>query len=91
VQIGVGYATPSANGDIDVVVSGEQQETDGAFDSPEYVLDAVSPGIAKGWIMLGHAISEEPGMKLCAAWLRTFIGEVPVTSIATGDPYWRPV
>jgi hypothetical protein len=48
-----------AKSDIDVVVSGELQETDGAFDSPEYVLDAVSLGFPKGWIMLGHAISED--------------------------------
>ncbi len=39
VQLGVGYATPSINSpDVDVVVSGEQQETDGVLDSPAYVL-----------------------------------------------------
>jgi len=60
VQLSVGYAKPAVNNpDIDVVVSGELQETDGAFDSPEYVLDAVSLGFPKGWIMLGHAISED--------------------------------
>src|SRR5262249_42083817 len=48
-----------AKSDIDVVVNGELQETDGAFDSPEYVLDVVSLGFPKGWIMLGHAISED--------------------------------
>ena len=41
------------------MISGEQQETDGALDSPEYTLDAATLGVAKGWIMLGHAISEE--------------------------------
>ena len=30
------------NAEIDVVISGEQQEADGAFDSPEYVLDAAT-------------------------------------------------
>lgn len=90
VQIGVGYATPAANGDIDVVVSGEQQETDGAFDSPEYVMDAVSLGLAKGWIMLGHAISEEPGMEDLAQWIRGFVTEVPVQLIRAGEPFWVP-
>jgi hypothetical protein len=63
IQLGVGYATPAVNGpDVDVVVSGELQEADGNFDSPEYVLGAVSLGITKGWIILGHAISEDQDM-----------------------------
>jgi putative NIF3 family GTP cyclohydrolase 1 type 2 len=91
IQLGVGYATPAVNSpDIDVVVSGEQQETDGTLDSPEYVLDAVSAGITKGWIMLGHAISEEQGMLEMADWIRAFTPEVPVQLIRTGEPFWSP-
>lgn len=90
VQLGVGYATPPVSGEIDVVVSGELQETDGTFDSPAYVLDAVSLGIAKGWIMLGHAISEEPGMEDLAEWIRGFVKEVPVRFIRAGEPFWVP-
>ena len=42
-QLGVGYATPAVNAlDVDVVVSGEQQESDGFLDSPAYVLDATT-------------------------------------------------
>ena len=90
-QLGVGYATPSVNSpDVDVVVSGEQQETDGGFDSPEYVLDAVSLGIVKGWIMLGHAISEEQGMLEMAQWVKSFTPEVPVQLIRGGEPFWTP-
>jgi putative NIF3 family GTP cyclohydrolase 1 type 2 len=90
-QVGVGYATPPVNSpDIDVVISGEQQETDGALDSPEYVLDAATLGIPKGWIMLGHAVSEEPGMLNHAEWLRTFIPEVPIQLIRAGEPFWAP-
>ena len=44
------------------MISGEQQEVDGVLDSPESVLDAAALGIPKGWIMLGHAVSEEAGM-----------------------------
>ena len=51
----------STTPDVDVVISGEQQEADGGFDSPAYVLDAATLGIAKGWIMLGHVVSEEAG------------------------------
>ena len=75
---------------MDVVVSGEQQEADGAFDSPEYVLDAASLGIPKGWIMLGHAISEEQGMLEMGQWLKSFTPEVPVEALSVGDPYWSP-
>lgn len=91
IQLGVGYATPPVgNADVDVVISGEQQETDGTFDSPEYVLDAVTLGINKGWIMLGHAISEESGMHEMAQWIKTFVPEVPVQLVRAGEPFWAP-
>ena len=54
--------------DVDVVVSGEQQEADGAFDSPD-TCSTRPLGIPKGWIMLGHAVSEEPGMLEMAQWV----------------------
>jgi putative NIF3 family GTP cyclohydrolase 1 type 2 len=89
IQLGVGYATPPVGSpDIDVVISGEQQETDGTFDSPEYVLDAVSFGVNKGWIMLGHAISEESGMLEMAEWIKSFVPEVPVQLVRAGEPFW---
>ena len=91
IQLGVGYATPAVNSpEIDVVISGEQQEVDGVLDSPEYVLDAVSLGIPKGWIMLGHAVSEESGMLEMAQWIRSFVTEVPVQLVKAGEPFWRP-
>jgi len=91
IQLGVGYATPAVNTpDVDVVVSGELQETDGGFDSPEYVLDAMSLGITKGWIMLGHNVSEEQGMLEMAQWLKGFIPEVPVQLIRSIEPFWAP-
>ena len=89
IQLGVGYATPPVgNPDIDVVISGEQQETDGTFDSPEYVLDAVTLGVNKGWIMLGHAVSEESGMLEMAEWIKSFVPEVPVQLVKAGEPFW---
>jgi putative NIF3 family GTP cyclohydrolase 1 type 2 len=88
VQMGVGYGMPRAAGDVDVVMSGEAQETDGATDNTEYVMDAATLGMAKGQIILGHAVSEEPGMEDCAEWLRGFITEVPVKLVRAGEPYW---
>ena len=91
VQLGVGYGTPPINPvDVDVVISGEQQESDGGFDSPAYVLDAMTLGIAKGWIMLGHAISEEAGMLEMAQWIKGFVPEVPVQLVKAGEPFWAP-
>ncbi len=91
IQLGVGYATPAINNpDVDVVISGEQQETDGTLDSPEYVLDAVTLGMNKGWIMLGHAISEEAGMLEMAQWIKGFVPELPVQLVKAGEPFWAP-
>jgi putative NIF3 family GTP cyclohydrolase 1 type 2 len=91
VQLGVGYATPSIdNPDVDVVLSGEQQESDGSFDSPAYVLDAMTVGIPKGWIMLGHNVSEEQGMLEMAQWIKSFTPEIPVQLVKTGEPFWVP-
>jgi putative NIF3 family GTP cyclohydrolase 1 type 2 len=91
IQLGVGYATPAINNpEVDVVISGEQQETDGTLDSPEYVVDAVALGISKGWIMLGHAVSEEAGMLEMTQWIKGFIPEVPVQLVKAGEPFWAP-
>jgi putative NIF3 family GTP cyclohydrolase 1 type 2 len=73
--------------EVDAIVAGEVRE----WESVEYAQDTVTAGLKKGMILLGRVVSEEPGMKLCAAWLRTFVTEVPVTWIVVGDPYWRPV
>jgi hypothetical protein len=45
-------------------------------------------GIPKGQIILGHVVSEEPGMEDCARWLETFITGVPIRFIPAGEPYW---
>jgi len=91
IQLGVGYATPAANAaGVDVVISGEQREVDGLLDSPEYVLDAAAVGIAKGWIMLGHAVSEEAGMWEMTQWITRLVPEVPVQLVKAGEPFWTP-
>jgi putative NIF3 family GTP cyclohydrolase 1 type 2 len=88
ILLGPGYASPRISTDADVVIGGEAQESDGAFDNTSYVLDAAALGIPKGQIILGHAVSEEPGMEECAKWLRGFITSVPVQHIPAGEPYW---
>jgi len=72
--------------ECDVVIAGETRE----WESVEYAQDTVVSGRKKGFIMLGHVLSEEPGMKVCADWLKSLVPEVPVRWLPSGDPYWRP-
>jgi putative NIF3 family GTP cyclohydrolase 1 type 2 len=71
----------------DLVLSGEPRE----WEAVEYVFDTASAGQPKGMIAVGRVVSEEPGMRACAAWLRRHITEVPIEPVAVGDPYWRSV
>jgi putative NIF3 family GTP cyclohydrolase 1 type 2 len=88
VLLGPGYATPRMTEGVDVVIGGEQQEADGGFDNAEYVADATSLGMPKGLIMLGHVISEQPGMEDLGDWLKTFIEGVPVEYVPADEPFW---
>lgn len=71
---------------VEVLVMGEDHE----WETIAYGTDAVTAGLIKGIIVLGHVPSEQAGMELVARWLRTFIGEVPVEFIAAGDPFTPP-
>ncbi len=91
VAIGAGMATPQNNSaEIDVVIGGEQREYDGAQDSPEYTMDAATLGVPKGWIIIGHNMSEESGMQEFADWLRPVVPEVKVKHVRAGTVYWVP-
>jgi len=72
--------------ECDLIIAGETRE----WESVEYAQDAVAAGQKKGLIMLGRVVSEEPGMSLCADWLKMLLPEVPVRWLSSGDPYWRP-
>jgi putative NIF3 family GTP cyclohydrolase 1 type 2 len=71
---------------VDVVIAGEQREWEGV----EYVADSNTAGEPKGMIIIGHWVSEDQGMRVCASWLKTFVPEVQVEWISAGDPFWRP-
>jgi putative NIF3 family GTP cyclohydrolase 1 type 2 len=79
-------ATMKALPDCDLVLAGETRE----WESVEYAQDAVAASQKKGLIMLGRVLSEEPGMNVCAEWLKKLIPEVSVRWLPAGDPYWRP-
>ena len=44
-------------------------------------------GQKKGLIVIGLEASEEPGCGEVAAWLKSFISEVPVEWIPAGEPF----
>jgi putative NIF3 family GTP cyclohydrolase 1 type 2 len=72
---------------VDVVITGEVQEWEGAT----YAQDVVFSGVKKGFISIGRVVNDAPGMQVCADWLKTIVSEVPVKFISAGDPYWRPL
>jgi putative NIF3 family GTP cyclohydrolase 1 type 2 len=72
---------------VDAILGGEVRE----WESVEYARDVVAAGGKKALILVGRIVSEEPGMKGCAAWLETLAPGLPIRHIAAGDPYWRPL
>jgi putative NIF3 family GTP cyclohydrolase 1 type 2 len=88
IAAGVGSGMPSLSPDVDVAIGGEGIESDGAFDNTEYARDATALGMPKGLIIMGHIVSEEPGMESCAEWLRTFVKDIPIEFIPAKEPFW---
>ena len=74
------------NQDVDVLIAGEASE----WETVEYVRDAVAQGRAKGMILLGHEVSEEPGMEQCAKELRELFPGTRVDHIVAGQALWNP-
>jgi hypothetical protein len=72
---------------VDAIIAGEVRE----WESVEYVRDTVDLGGKKALILVGRIVSEDPGMEVCAQWLKTIVPEVKSTWISVGDPYWRPI
>jgi putative NIF3 family GTP cyclohydrolase 1 type 2 len=72
---------------VDAIIAGEVRE----WESVEYVRDTDDLGGKKALILTGRIVSEDPGMQLCAQWLRPLVPEVVSSWITAGDPYWRPM
>ena len=71
---------------VDAIIAGEVRE----WESVEYVRDTDELGGKKALILTGRIVSEDPGMQVCAQWLKTIVPEVASTWVSAGDPYWRP-
>ncbi len=74
---------PFLGKDIDVLIVGESAE----WEAVEYVRDASIAGISKGLIIMGHATSEEPGMRYLRDWLTPMFPNIDIHHIAAGDPF----
>ena len=79
---GSGAVSP-ASPDVDIVVVGEINE----WETSEYARDAARQKKSKALIILGHANSEEPGMKYLAEWLRPMVPSIKITFVPAGDPF----
>jgi len=71
---------------VDTILAGEVRE----WESVEYVRDTIDLGGKKSLVLVGRIVSEEPGMQLCATWLKTIVPELKTSWVAVPDPYWRP-
>ena len=72
--------------ETEVLIAGEASE----WETVEYVRDAVAAGRPKALLLLGHEVSEEPGMEQCAQDLRTLFPGLRVDHILAGQPLWNP-
>jgi len=66
---------------VEVLVVGELAE----WETSEYVRDAIHAGQHRAVLVVGHAASEEPGMKWLAEWLRPRFPGVTVTHVPLRD------
>ena len=67
----------------DVLIVGEVHE----WETAEYIRDAQSLGSKTALIVLGHAVSEEPGMEYLVEWLQPKLGGLKVTNIPSDSPF----
>jgi putative NIF3 family GTP cyclohydrolase 1 type 2 len=67
----------------DVLIVGEVHE----WETAEYIRDARALGAKTSLIILGHSVSEEPGMQWLVEWLQPKITGINIKHIASEDPF----
>jgi putative NIF3 family GTP cyclohydrolase 1 type 2 len=72
--------------EVDMLIAGEVRE----WENTLYAADMFTAGEKRVLVTLGRVVSEDPGMRACAQWLKTVVPEVPSKWIGADDPYWRP-
>lgn len=67
----------------DVLIVGEVSE----WETAEYVRDARLLGRNISLIVLGHSVSEEPGMEYFVEWLQPKLPEMKITHVPSNSPF----
>ncbi len=67
----------------DVIIVGEVHE----WETAEYIRDARLLGSKTSLIVLGHSVSEEPGMEWLVEWLQPKLEGIKITHIASNNPF----
>jgi putative NIF3 family GTP cyclohydrolase 1 type 2 len=67
----------------DVLVVGELHE----WETAEYIRDTQQLGEKTALIVLGHSVSEEPGLQWLQAWLQPRLDGVTVYHLISGNPF----
>jgi len=68
---------------VDVLIVGETPE----WETVEYARDSVIQGRNRALIIIGHANSEEPGMRWLVDWLAPKFPAIPIQHVPVGDPF----
>lgn len=67
----------------DVLICGELNE----WETSEYIRDLRYMGLKTSLIVLGHIVSEEPGLEWLVEWLQPQLPGIPVTHIPSNDAF----
>jgi putative NIF3 family GTP cyclohydrolase 1 type 2 len=73
--------------EADLIVAGEVRE----WENTHFAADLFTAGEKHGLVTIGRVVSEDPGMRLCATWIKSMVKEFPVQHFDAGDAYWRAV
>jgi putative NIF3 family GTP cyclohydrolase 1 type 2 len=69
--------------DPDLLIIGETPE----WETAEYFRDTVALGNKRALIILGHSVSEEPGMEWLVEWLKPKLPELKITHVPSQSPF----
>ena len=67
----------------DLLIVGELQE----WETSEYIRDVQAMGGKQSLLVLGHSVSEEPGMSWLVQWLQPKVKDVKITHVPSKNPF----
>jgi len=73
--------------EVDLILAGEVRE----WENTHYAADMFTIGEKRNLVTIGRVASEDPGMKPCAAWMKSLFAQLPTQWLPAGDLYWRAV